>query len=68
MQGKRINRLNKELADLKSFPNFTVKVDDNNSRIWYISFKGAENTLYAGENFTLQFKFSNEYVRRFFII
>ena len=68
MQGKRLNRLNKELADLKSFPNFTVKVDDNNSRIWYISFKGAENTLYAGENFTLQFKFSNEYVRRFFII
>ena len=68
MQGKRLNRLNKELADLKSFPNFTVKVDDNNQRIWYISFKGAENTLYAGENFTLQFKFSNEYVRRFFII
>ena len=68
MQGKRLNRLNKELADLKSFPNFTVKVDDNNQRIWYISFKGAENTLYAGENFTLQFKFSNEYVRRFYII
>ena len=35
-------------------------------RIWYVSFKGAENTLYANENFTLQFKFSNEYVSRFF--
>ena len=65
MQSKRLNRLNKELTDLKSFPTFSVKVNDNNQRIWYISFKGAENTLYAGENFTLQFKFSNEYVRRF---
>lgn len=65
MQGaKRMSRLNKELNDLKSFPTFTVKVDENNSRIWYISFKGAENTLYAGEDFTLQFKFSNEYVRK----
>ena len=59
---KRLTRLNKELADLKTFSNFTVKVDEHNPRIWYISFKGAENTLYAGENFTLQFKFSNEYV------
>ena len=65
MQGRKLNRLKKELADLKSFPTFSVKVDDNNEKIWYISFKGAENTLYAGENFTLQFKFSNEYVRRF---
>ena len=66
MQGKRLNRLNKELADLKTFPTFSVKVDDNNEKIWYISFKGAENTLYAGENFTLQFKFSDEYVRYFY--
>ena len=59
---KRLTRLNKELADLKKNSNFSVKVDENNQRIWYISFKGAENTLYAGEEFTLQFKFSNEYV------
>ena len=68
MQGKRLNRLNKELADLKSFPTFSVKVDENNPRIWFVSFKGAENTLYANENITLQFKFSNEYVRIFIII
>lgn len=59
---KRVTRLKKELDDLKTFSNFSVKVDEKNSRIWYISFKGAENTLYAGEDFTLQFKFSNEYV------
>ena len=66
MQGRKLNRLKKELTDLKSFPTFSVKVDDNNEKIWYISFKGAENTLYAGENFTLQFKFSDEYVRYFY--
>ena len=68
MQGKRLNRLNKELADLKTFKAFTVKVDDNNPRIWYVSFKGAENTIYANEDFTLQFKFSNEYVSINYII
>ena len=36
----------------------------NNSRIWKISFKGAEKTLYEGENFTLQFKFPEEYVKK----
>ena len=66
MQGRKLNRLKKELADLKSFPTFSVKVDENNPRIWFVSFKGAENTLYANENFTLQFKFSNEYVRYFY--
>lgn len=28
---------------------------------WHIRFIGAEETLYAGEKFTLQFKFNNEY-------
>lgn len=62
MQAKRNSRLNKELQDLKSFPAFKVEVDANDQRIWRISFDGAENTLYAGEHFTLQFKFGNEYV------
>ena len=66
MQGKRLNRLSKEFAILKSFPEFSKKVDENNARIWYISFKGVENTLYAGENFTLQFTFSAEYVKNIF--
>ena len=65
MQNKCLNRLNKELIDISQFPYFSVRVDDNNQRIWYVSFKGAENTLYANENFTLQFRFSLEYVRTF---
>ena len=46
MQAKRLNRLNKELEDLKTFKEtFSVTVDPNNNRIWKISFKGAEKTL-----------------------
>ena len=64
MQNKRLSRLNKELDDLKTYgEQFKVEVDPNNFQLWKISFTGAENTLYAGENFTLQFKFPNEYVR-----
>ena len=62
MQGKRSSRLKKELIDLETYKDvFSVEVDKNDSRIWRISFKGAEKTLYEGENFTLQFKFPNEY-------
>ncbi len=55
-------RLQKELEDLEKFKEtFTVEVDSNKP-LWKVSFKGAENTIFAGEGFTLQFKFSNEYV------
>ena len=66
MQAKRLNRLNKELDDLKTFKDtFSVSVDEKNNRIWKISFKGAEKTLYEGENFTLQYKFQDKYVKKF---
>ena len=29
--------------------------------LWHIKFTGAEGTVYAGEKFTLQFKFNGEY-------
>lgn len=57
-------RLQKELEDLEKFKDtFKVEVDPKNSSIWKMTFKGAEGTLYAGEEYSLQFKFSNEYVR-----
>lgn len=65
MKGKCLTRLNKELSDLKNFSNFTVKVDNNDSKIWFISFKGAPETLYAGEDFTLRFRFNDAYVSNF---
>ncbi len=56
-------RLQKELEDLDKYKDqLTVTVDSNNKTIWKINFKGADNTLYAGEEFTLQFKFSPEFV------
>jgi ubiquitin-protein ligase len=56
-------RLQKELEDLEKYKDsLKVDVDSKNSTIWKISFKGAEGTLYTGEEYTLQFKFSNEYV------
>jgi ubiquitin-protein ligase len=56
-------RLQKELEDLEKYKDsLKVDLDSKNSTIWKISFKGAEGTLYTGEEYTLQFKFSNEYV------
>mgnify|MGYP003307702859 CR=1 FL=1 len=61
--GKRLGRLNKELQDIQTFKEFKVETDPNDFLIWYISFKGAEGTLFAGEDFKLQFKFPPNYVR-----
>ncbi len=63
-QARSQKRLQKELEDLKKFEDtFKVQVDSKNFTHWKVSFKGAESTIFAGEEFTLQFKFSNEYVR-----
>ena len=56
-------RLQKELEDLQKFTDtLKVEVDAKNSSLWKIYFKGADSTLYTGEEFCLQFKFSSEYV------
>ncbi len=58
-------RLQKELEDLKKFEGtLNVEVDTKNPCLWKVSFTGAEGTLYTGENFILQFKFNNEYVKK----
>lgn len=60
-------RLQKELEDLKKYEEtFILKVDEKNFSLWKISFVGAEKTMYAGEKYTLQFKFSNDYVNHYF--
>ena len=48
----------------KDFPQFQLTKVKENEFIWYISFKGAENTLYANENFKLKFEFSLDYVSK----
>ena len=60
----RQNRLKYELEDLKkNYPKFNVEVDKDHNFVWYVSFQGAEKTLYEGENFKLRFEFIPTYVR-----
>ncbi|XP_054285693.1 ubiquitin-conjugating enzyme E2 W-like isoform X2 [Macrosteles quadrilineatus] len=58
-------RLQKELMSLVKEPPPGVIVDsslaEQNLNVWTIQMKGADGTLYEGENFTLQFKFSSKY-------
>lgn len=59
---RSVKRLEKEIEDLKKYDIFHLEVDPDDFMIWKISFQGAEGTLYAGEKYTLRFKFSSEYV------
>ncbi len=56
------NRLNYELKNIKKYNQLSVKIAPNNNYIWYVSFKGAEKTLYENEIFTLKFQFDDGYV------
>ncbi len=39
-----------------------VLLPNNDLALWHVNFLGAKGTLYEGENFTLQLRFSNDYV------
>ena len=56
-------RLNKEAQNLiQNFSNvLELSIVDESKNIWHIKFQGAQGTLYAGENFTLQFRFDDRY-------
>ena len=56
------NRLKFEFEDLKKYNQFKVNFDPKNNNVWFVSFKGAENTLYSNEKFTLRFQFDEGYV------
>ncbi len=62
MKKRMLSRLKYELEDMKKYPQFGLEIDPNSSNIWYVSFKGAEKTLYANEKFKLKFVFDNDYV------
>ena len=62
MKSIRQNRLKFELEDIKKYNQFSVKIDPNNNNVWYVSFKGADKTLYQNEYFTLRFQFDDGYV------
>ncbi|KAJ1949314.1 hypothetical protein EC988_004822 [Linderina pennispora] len=59
MQTKRLLR---ELTRLKKTPCPHISLQSTDSlETWFVDIKGVDNTLYANENFTLQFKFTREY-------
>jgi len=57
---KRLQKEQKNLYD--NFKGvFELNVVDESKSIWHIKFAGAENTVYQGEVFTLQFRFDEKY-------
>ena len=62
MKGVKEKRLKYEYEELKKFPQFKINIDPKNNFIWYVSFKGADNSLYENENFILKFHFDGQYV------
>ena len=62
-----LNRLKYEIKDIKNYPQFSLDIDPSNNNIWYITFKGAKDTLYENEDFKLKFHFNERYVNNKFI-
>lgn len=63
MQGRAQKRLHREYEDMtKNFAEmFRVQMKGDDLLLWEVSFPGAEGTVFAGEHFTLQFKFDANY-------
>ena len=51
-----------ELKDIKNNPNLSLYIDENNPNIWFISFKGAKDSIYENEQFKLKFELQEGYV------
>ena len=60
-----VKRLLHEEKMIKSNPKLKLTKDENNPKIWYVSFTGAENTLYENENFKLMYQFGDNYVSKY---
>lgn len=55
-------RLQKELLDLQKNPPAGITLDEvNDLQKWTCNLVGAKDTLYEGEQFKLQFRFSSQY-------
>ena len=63
MQARCLGRLKKEAEDIdKNYKAvLELNIKDESMMLWHIKFVGAEGTVYAGEPYTLQFKFNSEY-------
>ena len=62
MKKRMLARLKFELEDMKKYPQFKLERDKAQINIWYVTFKGAEKTLYENETLKLKFVFDDDYV------
>ena len=62
----RNNRLKYEYKEIQKYKQFSPERDKENPNIWFISFKGADNTLYENEIFKLKCEFNDNYVSKIF--
>ena len=58
-----VQRLRREKEDIENnYANMLkLLVKDAEKNIWHIDFEGADGSLYQGEKFTLQFRFTDQY-------
>lgn len=59
-----LKRLEKEKTDILISHKDDLLLEVENDRKWYITFKGANTSLYEGETFKLQFRFGDNYVSK----
>lgn len=63
MAQRMSKRLQKEFESIhKNNSDMKVVLPNNDLTLWHVSFAGAKGTLYEGESFILQLRFTNEYV------
>ena len=63
MQSRMAKRLQKEYESLsKNNETFQAELVNNDLKTWVVSFEGAKETIYSGEKFKLQLRFSDQYV------
>jgi ubiquitin-conjugating enzyme E2 W len=63
MAQRMSKRLQKEFESIqKNTHEMKVLLPNNDLTLWHVNFPGAKGTLYEGENFVLQLRFTNEYV------
>jgi ubiquitin-protein ligase len=63
MAQRMSKRLQKEYEAIqKNTHEMKVLLPNNDLSFWHVNLPGAKGTLYEGENFTLQLRFTNEYV------
>ena len=54
-------RLAKEAKNVAAQEGMALNIVDEANNIWHVTFTMAEGTVYAGESYTLQFKFDDKY-------